>query len=73
MRSALILSLALLAAPALAQTGGRAGLRSACMPDLKKLCSDVQPGGGRILKCMQDNRAQLSDACRAALDARKKP
>jgi Cysteine rich repeat len=41
--------------------------RAACDGDFKKLCSTVMPGGGRILKCLSDQKEKVSDACRKAL------
>jgi hypothetical protein len=38
-----------------------------CRGDMQTLCKDVQPGGGRILECLQKNRDKLSAACAAAL------
>lgn len=35
-----------------------------CKEDVKKLCPDVEPGGGRIKKCLKDNRESLSQACK---------
>lgn len=46
--------------------------RQACMADYRKYCAAVQPGGGRIKQCLTRHRAQLSEPCRAALDARMK-
>jgi Golgi apparatus protein 1 len=42
-------------------------LSDACMDDQAKLCKDVQPGGGRVLRCLEDHREQLSYECRATL------
>jgi hypothetical protein len=46
--------------------------RQACMSDYQKLCAGVSPGGGRIKQCLIDHRAQLSEACRTALDAKQR-
>lgn len=43
--------------------------KKACKADYKKLCKDVKPGEGRILKCLKENEAQLSEGCKAALNA----
>jgi len=39
--------------------------REACEPDVAKFCSDVQPGGGRVIACLKQHAAEISDACRA--------
>src|SRR5271170_4368341 len=41
-------------------------LRAGCTDDAKKLCADVQPGGGRILACLKDHKDSLSDQCKQA-------
>lgn len=40
--------------------------RTACADDLQKFCAGVQPGGGRILACLKQNREQLSSGCKQA-------
>ena len=50
---------------------GRA-VRQACAGDFKTYCSNVQPGGGRILACLQQNAAKLPPACQQALASRGK-
>ncbi len=44
------------------------GASAACKADFEKYCKTVQPGEGRIMKCMTDNKANVSAPCRAALD-----
>jgi hypothetical protein len=39
-----------------------------CKPDYERLCKSVQPGEGRIVKCMMDNKANVSAPCKAVLD-----
>lgn len=39
--------------------------RAACTPDVFRLCSGEIPNVGKIITCMQKNRANLSPACRA--------
>jgi hypothetical protein len=51
-------------APA-AKPGG--ALAEACAADVQKLCPGTQPGEGRIKACLKDNRAKLSDGCKAAI------
>jgi hypothetical protein len=57
--------------PAAAQQDQRAALREACTADYQRLCVGVRPGGGRILKCLQDQSDKLSDGCKTALAQRK--
>lgn len=46
-----------------------AAQRAACKSDYEKFCSNVMPGGGRILACLSKENAKLTDACKAALNA----
>ncbi len=41
----------------------------ACDADVQKFCKDVKPGGGRVVKCLKANEAQLSPACKAEFQA----
>lgn len=34
-----------------------------CAEDIAKFCKDVQPGGGRLVKCMREHEKDLSPAC----------
>ena len=38
-----------------------------CTADLKSLCAGIQPGGGRILACMQSHAGELSVGCSTIL------
>lgn len=38
--------------------------QQACTGDMEKFCKDVQPGGGRILRCLSEHTQDLSSACR---------
>lgn len=67
-----ILALAvLLAAPAwplaAQQPQQQRALANACGADLRTHCANVQRGEGRILACLQQNSARLSQGCRDAL------
>jgi Golgi apparatus protein 1 len=35
----------------------------ACQEDAKKFCKDVQPGEGRLIKCLDEHKGDLSQAC----------
>lgn len=39
----------------------------ACRGDYSRLCSNVSPGGGRILACLQSHASELSSSCAQAL------
>lgn len=43
--------------------------QTACTGDAVKFCSDAIPYTFRVLACLQKNRGQISDACRAVLTA----
>ncbi len=58
----ILFSLGLLSS-ALAQTAEQ---RAACKDDFQKLCKGVTPGGGRIMKCLEQNRDKVSERCRKA-------
>lgn len=62
-----IVLLVLAATGAFAQADNRDLLRTVCMDDYKKFCAGVQPGGGRILKCLRDRAKDLAPACRDGL------
>jgi hypothetical protein len=69
-RSAVVLAtLALLAAPALAQ--GTAQERSACMGDAFKFCASHIPIVSAIEACLEKNVRELTPACRAEFEPAK--
>jgi hypothetical protein len=37
-----------------------------CKRDIQTFCSEVAPGGGRVVACLKTHRDQLSNDCRAA-------
>jgi hypothetical protein len=49
---------------------GRGEARQACAADYRRLCAGINPGGGRIKKCLNDNFDALSDPCKQAVSAR---
>ena len=55
---------ALFVAGAAEHAGAQQQREGPCAGDAKKFCGDVQPGQGRVAKCMKAHEAQLSPACR---------
>src|SRR5262245_61958498 len=49
-------------------TAGIQKLESACGEEIKKYCSTVTPGEGRLLYCMQAHEDKLSPECEYGLD-----
>ena len=45
--------------------------REACQPDVAQFCADVKPGGRRIAACLREHKSELSQACQAAIPAKK--
>ena len=41
--------------------------QGSCMSDIKALCGNIQPGGGRIRECMKEHRAGLSASCKVEI------
>lgn len=44
-----------------------------CLPDITKLCADVDLGGGRLISCLKDNAASLSPECGAVVSEMPAP
>jgi hypothetical protein len=42
-----------------------------CQYDIHRFCYDVDPGGGRLRHCLEQHRAELTEACRKDLDRRR--
>jgi len=43
------------------------GVLEICKPDIKRFCSEVPPGEGRIKACMKAHLPELSEPCKEAL------
>ena len=46
-------------------------LAAICVWDIERFCGDVNPGGGRIVTCLENNRNDLSPNCKASLGKAK--
>ncbi|MFQ5667807.1 MAG: cysteine rich repeat-containing protein [Candidatus Binatia bacterium] len=55
--------------PVLAQSA--AAQKGPCSAEVKKFCPDVKRGGGRIMKCLEDHSADLSETCKSRLQKRR--
>jgi hypothetical protein len=66
MKSILFAALMVLAFAANAKDGG-GGPWAACQADAERLCKDVKPGDGRLVKCVMENKSRASSGCQAAL------
>jgi Cysteine rich repeat len=58
-----------------ASAGGRAYAAEQefpCAEDIAKYCKEVKAGGGRILKCLNEHKNELSVSCKAKLEESKK-
>ena len=58
------LAVAVLMVGTLAGMSGAQHKQGPCADDIAKLCKDVQPGGGRIARCMKQHEQELSPACK---------
>ena len=47
-------------------------VKEACEGDTLKFCKDVQPGKGRIMRCLMEHDGELSTACREKLPKGKR-
>ena len=47
---------------------------NACKSDAESLCAGIEPGGGRVARCLHEKEAQLSTGCREAMQhTRRRP
>lgn len=42
-------------------------MKQACGVDINKFCQDVKPGGGRIIQCLEQHQAEVSQECNQLL------
>ena len=48
-----------------------ADIRTYCMSDMERLCKGIEPGGGRILKCLKAHKKEMTVGCAQALQKLK--
>ena len=58
--------LLLLINPVMAQERLVESVATGCKAELEKYCSNVTPGEGRLLECLQKNDAKVSNRCKQA-------
>jgi hypothetical protein len=51
------------------QRQASANVSTDCKEDLQTFCKNVDPGGGRLLACLQANYERLAANCKSALTA----
>jgi len=66
LRTFLITTAILCAAPTAFAQDQIAARREACMSDYEKFCNGVMPGGGRIIACLSKKADKLTPACQKA-------
>jgi hypothetical protein len=44
-------------------------VKQACADDVHRLCAGIPSGGGGVRQCVIENREQLSDGCKSAMQA----
>ncbi len=64
-----LIAACVLGAPARAQE--MEDLRTYCMSDIERLCKGIEPGGGRILKCLKAHKKEMTVGCAQALQKLK--
>lgn len=49
-----------------------AEFKQECEGDVREFCKDLQPGGGRIIRCLKQNQSKLSPGCQDIFAQMKK-
>ena len=47
---------------------GKHKMQEACGADIRQFCSNIEPGGGRIVQCLQQHQKEVSQACNQLLE-----
>jgi hypothetical protein len=45
--------------------------KKACHDDVQKFCKDVDPGEGRMVRCLEEHEKNLTEGCRATLERKE--
>jgi hypothetical protein len=46
-------------------------IRTYCMSDIERLCKGIEPGGGRLVRCLKTHKKEMSVGCAQALQKLK--
>jgi hypothetical protein len=66
-----IVAIGLLVATTASRAQELEDIKTYCMEDIERLCKGIEPGGGRILKCLKANTKAMSVGCAQALQKMK--
>lgn len=72
LRAGIVIAVATLGGAAFAQNltaAQQTALRKACATDMRTVCAGIQPGGGRLLQCIQANPDKISQPCKETIAA----
>jgi Cysteine rich repeat len=50
---------------------GLEDIRTYCMSDIERLCKGIEPGGGRLIRCLKTHKKEMSVGCAQALQKLK--
>lgn len=67
----LVVGCMLVAAPIQARAQEMEDIKTYCKEDIERLCKGIEPGGGRLLKCLKANTKEMSVGCAQALEKLK--
>jgi hypothetical protein len=68
--SAVFIASCLFVVPAKTQAGLE-DIRTYCMSDIERLCKGIEPGGGRLIRCLKTHKKEMSVGCAQALQKLK--
>jgi hypothetical protein len=68
--SAVFIASCLFVVPAKTQAGLE-DIRTYCVSDIERLCKGIEPGGGRLIRCLKTHKKEMSVGCAQALQKLK--